>query len=508
MKNKTAKKILSIFILSAFLMQVLMPSMVLADNQPLNYDNPNNSGDNPYRLSLKGVITSGLLTNLVGCTGIVDKVAKVTVEFAQKLLGNKTEKAKVNSETKSKESSAVASVDSTAVEEDLEHSQEEESRDSSESFTENCLKGIAITLAKNQLTAMKKSTMNWVTTGFNGDPLYVRNVDSYMNSLTTRILKEETEFFGKVDNAKYYPYGRDYARGQVTSYKATQDTYASLKQDLTAYLEAGSTPESFANNFSECGWNGWLALTQHSQNNPLGFTLKANENLQNKQSNAVANAQAELARSGGIFDQKKCIEYEKVKFSATTCNGGVPIEQIPPDKTCVPDKPKTVSAPKCLKYETVTPGSVIKGKIDTYINSPERQIELADTLNDALNALFSSLINKFESQGLSGLGSKVNNWTTPASGGFGSNSLVDSLGNTLSSTGVFDATNSKTKVNESFDLTKDLGNKYVEATNGGSWDANTNTPELDPDASIKNQYYTVSVAGSTKLFAGTYNWKI
>ena len=509
MKNKTAKKILSIFILSAFLMQVLIPSMVLADNQPLNYDNPNNSGDNPYRLSLKGVITSGLLTNLVGCTGIVDKVSKVTVGFAQKLLSKKTKKAQVKSETQSEKSDAVASVDSTAVEENLEHSQEEEERDDSSSFTENCLKGIAITLAKNQLTAMTKSTMNWVTTGFGGDPLYVRNVDSDMNSLTTRILKEETEFFGKVDNAKYYPYGRDYARGQVNSYKATQDTYASLKQDLTAYLEAGSTPESFANNFSEGGWNGWLALTQHSQNNPLGFTLKANENLQNKQSNAVANAQAELARSGGIFDQKKCIEYEK---KPTRTTGGDTCGVKDRNGNCLGtpsgSSSATTTEPKCLKYETVTPGSVIKGKIDIYINSPERQIELADTLNDALNALFSSLINKFESQGLSGLGSKVNNWTTPASGGFGSNSLVDSLGNTLSSTGVFDATNSKTKVNESFDLTKDLGNKYVEATNGGSWDANTNTPELDPDASIKNQYYTVSVAGSTKLFAGTYNWKI
>lgn len=129
--------------------------------------------------------------------------------------------------------------------------------------------------------------------------------------------------------------------------------------------------------------------------------------LKQKKTSATTNAQAELARSGGIFDQKKCVEYEKIKFSATTCNGGVPIEQIPPGGTCVPDKVKTPPAPKCLKYETVTPGSVIKGKIDTYINSPERQIELADTLNGALNSLFSALINKFESQGLSGLGSKV-----------------------------------------------------------------------------------------------------
>lgn len=517
MKSKTARKIISILVLGVFVLQTLAPSIALADNKALDYDNPNKTGDNPYRVSLKGVISSGLLTNLVGCTGIVDKVAKVTTGFAQSLLTNKTEKASLKGELKGEAQSAVPETPVAGTLQAQKAAQEQAARDKSKAFTENCLKGIAITLAKNQLTAMTKYTMNWVTTGFNGDPLYVRNVDSYVDSLTTRLVQEEVSMFSKVENAKYYPYGRDYARGVVGSYKASRDQYGSLKQDLTAYLTPGKTINDFANDFSAGGenpWNGWLALTQKPQNNPLGFTLSATQNLENKKSETTASTQEELARNGGFFDQKKCVLYASKATATKPKTGGDSCGIKDSQGNCLGTPSSSQSSvtanakPECLKYETVTPGSVIKAKIDTYVNSPERQIEVADTINDALNALFSALINKFENQGLSGLGSKINNFTNPVSGGFGSNSLVDSLGNTISSTGVFDDTNRNTRVNESFDLTRDLGNKYTQALDSGSWNADTNTPEINPDEGIKYQYYTVSVAGATKLFAGNYNWKV
>ena len=58
---------------------------------------------------------------------------------------------------------------------------------------------------------------------------------------------------------------------------------------------------------------------------------------------------------------------------------------------------------KCVQFETVTPGSIIKDKVSTYINSPERQLELADDINKVLNTLFSTLISKLQNQGLSSL---------------------------------------------------------------------------------------------------------
>lgn len=508
MKKSITKKSLLTLLLALFLLQALIPSSVFAGQQALDYDNPNKNGDNPYKVSLKGVINSGLLTSLVGCTGIVDKVSKVTTTFIQKLLTNKKDKVKQKTKTNEEKSTSVPGVDAALGDLLLETGQKELDSAEKAAFTENCLKGIATTLAKNQLTAMTKYTMNWITTGFNGDPLYVRDVDSYMDSITTGLLQKENALFKNPANSAAYPYGRDYAVGQINAYKSGKDAYGSLKQDLTAYLAPGATPQSFANDFSQGGWNGWLALTQHPENNPLGFTLKATENLGNQKTNLTENAKAELTRNGGVFDQKKCVEYEKINAGGAPMCNGIPLDQLPPGTTCSsPTTQAPTTTPKCIRYETVTPGSVIKTKIDTYINSPERQIELAKTLNDSLNALFSALINKFETQGLSGLGSK-NNFTTPVSGGFGSNSIVDAIGNTIAS-----ATSSLENPGGGrnagpFDITKDLGNKYVLPINSGSWDANTNTPEITPGVGTKNQYYTVSIAGDTKLFAGTHHWTV
>lgn len=622
MNKAITKKILSTLVLTLFLVQALVPSTVLAENKGLDYDNPNKNGDNPYKVSLKGVLNSGMLTSLVGCTGIVDKVSKVTTTFIQKLLTNKKDKAKQETEQNGKGNTSVLVLDGMVTPLTLEALQKAQESADKAAFTENCLKGIATTLVKNQLTSMTKYTMNWITTGFNGDPMYVRDVNSYMDSITTGLLKKENELFKDPANAGAYPYGRDYAVGQINAYKSGKDAYGALKQDLTNYLEEGATPESFANDFSQGGWNGWLALTQRPENNPLGFTLKATENLGQEKANATQNAKDELTQNGGFFGQKKCVEYEPIIKTSRprTCNGGTPEDELLPGTTCVPDQtttstpssntvksPKDVTSgdvipytfsgsingdttsvkvyyngsllvdkkfstsggnasipcnysdvncaiqglrweayvfgicgenmnckpstykesttnttstasttttisskpPKCIRYETVTPGSVIKTKVDTYINSPERQAELAKTLNDSLNSLFSVLVNRFIDQGLSGLGS---NFTTPVSGGFGSNSIVDGSGNVMSSATIFDDnTPSNSSINNNigpFDITKDLGNKYVQATNAGSWDANSNTPELSPGVGIKNQYYVVSTAGYTKLFANNPRWTV
>jgi hypothetical protein len=510
MNKAITKKILSTLILTLFLVQALVPSTVLAENKGLDYDNPNKNGDNPYKVSLKGVLNSGMLTSLVGCTGIVDKVSKVTTTFIQKLLTNKKDKAKQETEQNGKGNTSVLVLDGMVTPLTLEALQKAQESADKAAFTENCLKGIATTLVKNQLTSMTKYTMNWITTGFNGDPMYVRDVNSYMDSITTGLLKKENELFKDPANAGAYPYGRDYAVGQINAYKSGKDAYGALKQDLTNYLEEGATPESFANDFSQGGWNGWLALTQRPENNPLGFTLKATENLGQEKANATQNAKDELTQNGGFFGQKKCVEYEKLSAGGSVMCNGVPLADLPPGATCTnPTQPAASTTPKCLKYETVTPGSVIKTKVDTYINSPERQAELAKTLNDSLNSLFSVLVNRFIDQGLSGLGS---NFTTPVSGGFGSNSIVDGSGNVMSSATIFDDnTPSNSSINNNigpFDITKDLGNKYVQATNAGSWDANSNTPELSPGVGIKNQYYVVSTAGYTKLFANNPRWTV
>lgn len=522
MKSKVTQKTISIAITLALLFtQIVLPLQVSADNQFLNYDNPNKSGNNPYKISLQGVISSGMLMNVVGCTGIVNKVSKVSTTFIQDLLKTKTERAaraaqkkliatanKIVRQAMEKVSSTAVGAQSPLIVGDpgaraqllakqisdnayeiakneketidmkvldiaLKNNQDEIA---AASFREECLNGIAVTLAKNQLSAMTKYTMNWVNSGFNGDPLFVRNVDSLMYSIENRILEEQTNLFKDPANLADYPYGRDFARSAINAKQSFDNFQDSMKSDLTDYLTPGATTESFANDFSEGGWDGWLALTQRSQNNPLGFLIEQSENLVQKQTTATQNTKDELNRGGGVLDQKKCIQY------------------YPYDP--VKDKDNPVNANgnrlRCAKYETVTPGSVIKSKVDTYINSPERQLELARTINDALNALFSALIYKFQNQGLSSLGSSVNDYAGTATAGFGVNQVLDSNGNSILVANTGGGAGSGTG-DGYFDLTKDLGNTYV----------NGNTNNITKRGVIQTEYdYIKSAKKSLEIIEG------
>ena len=301
MKSKVGKIIISTSISLALIAgPIVLPLQASADNLPLNYDNPNKGGNNPYKISLQGVVTSGMLMNVVGCTGIVNKFSKISTQFIQDLLLRKTERlAKKATRQAARAADKIVKTASTAAvataaatpglptadagtrvqkiseltskfaHDAAQATSEEVDADDIDSalkrnedklrqanFREECINGIAVTLAKNQLSAMTKYTMNWVNSGFNGDPLFVRNVDSLMYSIENKILEEQTRWFKDPVNAREYPYGRDFAISAINSKQSGDNFLDSMKSDLTAYLTPGATTDSFANHFSEGGWNG------------------------------------------------------------------------------------------------------------------------------------------------------------------------------------------------------------------------------------------------------------
>lgn len=375
---------------------------------------------------------------------------------------------------------------------------------------------------------MTKYTMNWINTGFSGNSFYVNNLSKYLGDIENSILEQETRLFKDPMNASDYPYGRDFARGAVTTEQLKKDFASSIKQDLTNYLEPGATPQSFANDFSQGGWDGWWALTQNDQNNPFGFTIKATENLRNKQQKQVENAKAELVQGQGYRPQQECAVYETPKAPTdseiNSCKSSYESQKSDALQTCETDN-KTAAAiksckdnvaseysslisscnttggkapveQKCKEWKTVTPGSAIAAKANTYLNTPERQLELVKTMNDALNALFTMLLSKFESQGLASL-DPAKNITTATTGGttiqtitfdddgyvnvndtpFGMGSTpiatttgvsVGSGGITTGGTGATGGGSGPIKTphvyiqDDGFDITKDLGNIYDE----------------------------------------------
>lgn len=605
--KKGKQLLIIIFILAIFFGQVSSPNKVFAEttinSAKLNWSNPQ-KGSNPFKFTAQDFVNPQMMMSVVGCTGVVDKVTGAVTTLAKHVINDvilkKSKEKAIEKACQAGETAAgvaLSTVINTTLsapalkemcrtvitqkssDETLEAEMKKmnQTLKKQETFKE-CLSGIAVTLAKNQLVAMTKSTMNWITTGFNGDPMYIQNIDNFMSNLSNKITNKELDMF-KDSSGNYnttdYPYARSIAKSIVYSNDTQNDLAGAMKQDLTSYLAPGTTIKDFSNNFSQGGWSGWMALTQHPQNNPLGSLVQVSQQLAEKKEQKKQNTINETKQNGGYLSQKVCnwnaltkkggekslaesqaalakakdamdqavkeltraqnnLNEAKSKSNHRDKNSGVldlsTYQSIVDSKKEAADNAKANyqqllsehngqnKDPKdCPEWKVVTPGSTIKDKVSTYINSPERQLELAKTINDSLYTLFGALINKFRLNGLSSLGSSDSSFNK-VSGGFGSNSLttngtVDNEGNPVPNSGGYAS-------DDKFDLTRDLGNQYyhVPMTNLGNWNAETNTPHLSkgigPYSTITKEYlsdvyYVVTKAGNTNIVPNAPNsWAV
>lgn len=554
---------------------------IQASAAALNWENPNKNGNNPYKFKVSDVFNSQLMMQVVGCTGIVDKVSSTITGLFQKKLNVQTLQQKVDIVEQvcakgidaagfvSAISDKVGTNMTTAIktskfcdETNIAKMSETQKADmydqaqsrASEQTKTQCLDGIAYTLAKNQLTSMTRYAMNWVNSGFSGDPMYVQNVTSFINSIENEVIMPNLETMLDSNNA--YPYGYAFTRSVINNYNygsglrsGANNLIGSLTSDLGAFMtdpnsyfsdssltkleQSKRAVIAFENDFSLGGWDGWLALTQRDANNPIGFAIMASKEIQQQKETQVAETKQELLINNGFLSQRKCAEYEKPlstgnqqavdianQFSSFNIISG----NLNSSTGGTSSSTTTPTPKRCIRYEVVTPGSIIKDKISSYVNSPERQLELADDINSVLNALFTALISQFENQGLSSIKSDDYEYSSSNMGvGIGSNS-GESLG--------FGESLSSGYQNGSFDLTRDLGNRFIynyQQEPLGEWDAQNNKVisnnsdnktlsegvgpvEVDAEGNTKyltNVYYTVSVAGKTKLFENGYNgWAV
>jgi hypothetical protein len=550
MKKETKIKNLLFALFFVFFFQTLTPTQAIGAT--LNWENPNKNGNNPYKISTDAILNSSTLMQVVGCTGVVDKVSEYTTDFlkkqAEQLLKKifkteKVEEAKREGCKMVKKSTTIGAapvwntsysaafgltIDCSELYNSTDKKTQQKlddlkKQEASAKKREECFNGLAYTLAKNQLTSMTRETINWINTGFNGDPMYVQNITSLTNSIERNVLERSIQ---DLSNGAF-PYGRDFARSAINSYNAGgigsgAKSFDNLVSDFSAFVIGVGIDETktalereriaidtFSNDFSSGGWDAYLALTQRDQNNPLGFAMLASENIADQMKKKVTEVKDEVTMGDGFLSQKRCVLW---KLHDAQKNA------IRKDGKYVYSESKTSENDACEKYNIVTPGSVIKEKLNTSINTPERQLELADTINEFLNGLFTSLIQNFRQEGLAGLSAEKFQYNDEAMGlGYGSNSYDE----TEISGSNYDLNNDGYTKDGSFDLTRDLGNTYnhKETKALGTWNAKTNTPELNIGLAPYNTnageyysagvYYIVTTAGSTKLFNNGYNgWAI
>jgi hypothetical protein len=331
-----------------------------------------------------------------------------------------------------------------------------------------CLDAAAYQLAQSTLQGMSQRVLNWVNTGLGGNPLYVKDVGSYLTSIQNQkisdflsnngmnnsvygqavnsVIRQATtgfndNYFSKINGTNYkYTYT---TAGQATLYCAddyqtlysAEDAACLKKKDPTGATDpvaicraqirvkydnlaakncVGQTVKKFNDfqgDFTQGGWDAFLNSIQNDNNNPIGALFKASDQLSNSIGQQQKLAQDEINRNGGFLDMKVCAKWENSKFQAYCEN---PENAINPACTAQdsaaycsanPNNPacqlgSTNKEPRCLAYQTTTPGQVIANSVNEITKTPIVNAENITQINQVLSSFFSSLLNNFLQGGL------------------------------------------------------------------------------------------------------------
>ena len=264
---------------------------------------------------------------------------------------------------------------------------------------DTCLKNIGRLVIKMLLQKLTLSTVNWINSGFDGQPAYVQDPGRFFED----IAKNEILQFGlEIDNPELFPFGKIWMQNQARAFnnKFTDNARYSLDEMIRS-----TTPQfsaiSFQEDFSQGGWGAWSAMTQYPQNNPLGFQLMASDELQRRlegtQQSVAQNVRDALQEADGFLGDQRCIEAEtgKVNLNITRSQYDAALREKPPRRLC-------------SSWEYVTPGQLIAQAATSTIKYPENNLLKAEDLNDAFAAVADALLqhytNKWMTEGFAKLG--------------------------------------------------------------------------------------------------------
>ncbi|MBI5139583.1 hypothetical protein HZA26_03165 [Candidatus Nomurabacteria bacterium] len=342
---------------------------------------------------------------------------------------------------------------------------------------------VLMQIARKALQQITKSTVNWINTGYWGNPLFLENPKSFFQDIAKYEIRTLVTIFGY--DSRRFPYGKDWSLNIINSYKRQLEDNAAYT--LSNVINDPVLLQDYRTNFATGGWNGFLVNTQYPQNNYLGFTMLATEEAARRLDGTIQNnaekVTATLQQGLGFLSPQNCPSnpnYNSTKNQFRTPSFKSTIKYDPPKITNFPNEnawalamldydakyQKDVAAEKTTweKANTcpgglvnTTPGSVVANSVITALGSNTRQTELAAAMGNSLSAVLDALVNRLFNLGLNALTTKKN----PSSGAGDS---WDYMGNSLGTVQPYGATTWNTGPDEEIVLDtfkKELSGKTI-----------------------------------------------
>ncbi|MBU6426668.1 hypothetical protein KGQ27_00275 [Patescibacteria group bacterium] len=262
--------------------------------------------------------------------------------------------------------------------------------------------GVAWTVAKIALQEVTTSVVNWINSGFQGNPAFLTNPQAFFLDVADQVTGDFIAQTGILANL-CTPFNVDIrlalALGQANLYPRYTCTLSTVIQSVANSTVNGYSIQGFMNgDFKQGGWPAFITMTTQPQNNPVGAYLVAQSDLLSRISSKQGQYHEQLAQGGGFLSWQKCQTVDTIDpndLSPDNYNTAMSYENA--GLTRQQNKDGTVSYQDC---ETQTPGSVIAGSINKSLGIPQDQLNLANSINEVVGALFGQLVTKVLTGGL------------------------------------------------------------------------------------------------------------
>ena len=186
-----------------------------------------------------------------------------------------------------------------------------------------CIQSIGRLIIKMLLQKLTVSTVNWINSGFDGSPAFIQDPGKYFND----IAKNEILQFGlEINNPQLFPFGKAWMQNTAAAFNNKFQNNAQYSLDkIIQDTNPEFTAATFYQDFSQGGWNAWTAMTQIPANNPLGFKLMADNEIQKRLAgttqSVAQNVRDALQQANGFLGDMRCVD------SATGAPNGITQQQ-------------------------------------------------------------------------------------------------------------------------------------------------------------------------------------
>src|SRR3989344_4574420 len=215
-------------------------------------------------------------------------------------------------------------------------------------FKEYILDPIAWFVAKVLIKHMTRSIVNWINSGFDGNPAFVTDLGGFLTDVADQEIGNF--IYGSGLSALCDPFELQIRLSLALKYSPVTEKIACRLSDVVGNIDNFLSGTS--NSFQEGGWDGWFRLV--TNDNPYNRYLEASRALETKISEAQGRATVELSFNKGFFSWKECRSGAPAGSARAAQDEGI------------------------TDCETVTPGSFIESQLVNVAGSGIRQLELAN----------------------------------------------------------------------------------------------------------------------------------